>query len=108
MATFLNTTAIADSQRAFSLGVAINAKGVKLSHPLTAAAAGRSGHNQKPRARRGSRTRCRPPKRVSARQLSPLYPQLRAFRQRCPLSRRFRLLHPQEQTFLVVSPKVRC
>ncbi len=42
MATFRNSTAIADSQRAFSLGVAINAKGVKLSHPLTAAADGRS------------------------------------------------------------------
>ncbi len=40
MATFRNSTAIADSQRAFSLGVAINAKGVKLSRPLTAAAAG--------------------------------------------------------------------
>ncbi len=29
---------------------------------------------RKPRARRGSRTRCRPPKRVSARQLSPVNP----------------------------------
>ncbi len=70
------------------------------------AADSRWDRQKEPRARWGSRTRCRPLKRVSARQLSPLYPQLRTFRQRCPLSCRLRLLYPQEQTLLVVSPKV--
>ena len=36
-----------------------------------------------------------------------ILPQQRTFECRCPLSRLFRLLHPQEQTFLAVSPKVR-
>ncbi len=36
-----------------------------------------------------------------------LCPQQRKFERRCPLWPQFRLLHPQEQTFLVVSPKVR-
>ncbi len=38
---------------------------------------------------------------------SPLYPRKPTFEGQCPLFGLFRLLHPQEQTFLVVSPKVR-
>ncbi len=37
----------------------------------------------------------------------PLYSRKPTFEGQCPLSHRFRLLYLQEQTFLVVSPKVR-
>ncbi len=40
-------------------------------------------------------------------EVRPLCPQQQTFEFRCPLSRRFRPLHLQEQTFLLVSPKVR-
>ncbi len=36
-----------------------------------------------------------------------LCPQQQTFERQCPLFDPFRPLHPQEQTFLVVSPKVR-
>ena len=36
----------------------------------------------------------------------PLFLQQQTFEFRCPLFDLFRLLHPQEQTFLVVSPMV--
>ena len=38
--------------------------------------------------------------------VGPVYLQLRTFRWRCPLSCELGLLHPQEQTFLVVPPFV--
>ncbi len=46
-------------------------------------------------------------KTLATSDLGPIYLQLRIFHRRCPLFGGFRPLHPQEQTFLVVSPKVR-
>ncbi len=40
-------------------------------------------------------------------EVSPLYPQQPASKRRSPLSRRLRLLHLREQTFLVVPPNDR-
>ncbi len=36
-----------------------------------------------------------------------LFPRMQTFENRCPLFCRLRPLHPQQQTFLMVSPKVR-